>query len=307
MGGFVRTVLGDFPSAGIEGHVLVHEHVNFDTSRIKRDPDARMSEPATIVEELERFKRAGGEVLVDLSPPDNGREASVLNFIASNTQVQIVCSTGYYFGLYLPLRAINRSVEALAQEFISDITEGIEGGPIRAGIIGEIGTSIEPLPAELRVFQAAVQAQLATGVAIVTHTHFGTNALEQIKLLEKFGGDLEKIAIGHMDLYPDPEIHLEVAKRGAYVCLDNAGRLDYRPDEERIEMVRYLFDKGFGERVIISSDTSRKSHLHKYGGHGYDYVSNSFLPALRACGFSDEELKLLIHENPLRLISIGTR
>jgi|LDZT01.1.fsa_nt_gi phosphotriesterase-related protein len=304
MGRFVRTALGDITSEEIRGKLLAHEHVNFDTSKIKRDSDACLIEPETIIEELKAFSEAGGEVLVDLSTSNTGRDPKILEDISQKSGVGIVCPTGFYFGLYLPLRAISGSVSFMAEEFVRDINEGIDGSDVKAGVIGEIGWGQQTLPAERRVFESAVLAQGTTGAAIITHTYYGFNAVEQLDFLEKKGANIEKVGIGHMDLYPDPEIHLEVARRGAYVCIDNIGRTDYRPDSERVQMIRFLFEKGLGNRVIISSDISRKSHLHKYGGHGYDHVLKTFASMLFDDGFSEDEINLLLHENPLRLISI---
>jgi len=305
VGRFVRTVLGDISSEDVKGRLLAHEHVNFDTSKIKHDSDACLIEPETIAQELKYFSEAGGEVVVDLSTINTGRNPKTLEDIALKSGVRIVCPTGFYFGLYLPLRAISGSVISMAEEFIRDITEGIDGTDVKAGVIGEIGWGQQTLPAERRVFESAVIAQETTGAAIITHTYFGFNAIEQLDFLEKTGANIEKVGIGHMDLYPDPEIHIEVAKRGAYVCIDNIGRIDYRPDSERVKMIRLLFENGFGDRVIISSDVSRKSHLHKYGGHGYDHVLKTFVSMLNEEGFSKHEVELLLHENPLRLISIS--
>ena len=305
MEGFVRTVLGDVSSESIEGMVLVHEHLNFDTSRIKHDPDACMTEPETIIEELKEFSRVGGDLLVDLSTTNTGRNPEILRHIAMNCSNKVVCSTGFYFGLYLPLVAITSSANSLAERFVREITEGIDGTDVKAGVIGEIGWGQQVLPAEKRVFEAAVIAHKATGAAIITHTYFGLNALEQLDFLEKKGVNTEKVGIGHMDLYPDPDIHFEVAKRGAFVCIDNIGRTDYRPDSERVEMIRFLFEKGLGNKIILSSDVSRKSHLHKYGGHGYDHVLTRFVSMLSEAGFSEDDVLLLLHENPLRLISIS--
>ena len=51
-----------------------------------------------------------------------------------------------------------------------DLTEGIDGTDVRAGIIGEIGTDDKYIkPAEERVFRAAARAHKRTGAAVTTH------------------------------------------------------------------------------------------------------------------------------------------
>ncbi len=304
MSELIRTTTGDIPIEDIQGHVLIHEHINVDTSHIKKDPDARLMEPRTVVDELKKFEESGGQAIVDVTSKDTGRSTDIISFVNSKTNLSLICSTGYYFGLYLSFDAINRSVFELTQHFVNEIERGINGSGIKAGVIGEIGTSLNVLPSEKRIFEAAVNAQKETGVPIITHSQFGWNALEQLNLLLSLGANPEKIAIGHMDLYPDMKIHLEVAKSGAYVCIDNIGRNDYRPDDERVRNVEYLFERGLGHRVLLSSDTSRKSHLHRYGGHGYDHVSTVFVNKLKDEGFNEQEINLLYRENPLRLLKI---
>ena len=301
---FVRTVFEDVDVEEIKGDILIHEHLNVDTSSIKKDNDACLMEPPTVVDELLHFTSSGGEILVDVTSSGNGRDPRVFDFISRTSKARIVCGVGYYFGLYLPLRAVNRSVDELAEEFIREITTGIDDSSVRAGVIGEIGSSLEVLPAEERIFRAAALAQKETGAGIITHTQFGWNAIKQINMLEAYGADLTKVGLGHMDLYPDPAIHEEVARKGAFVCIDNVGRVDYRPDWERVKMINHLFSRGFGSHVLISSDVSRRSHLRKNGGHGYGHVLSEFRKMLNESGFSQEELSMLYRENPLKLLAI---
>ena len=47
-----------------------------------------------------------------------------------------------------------------------------------------------------------------------------------------------------------------------------------------------------------------KTHLHAYGGKGYDHVPVNFLPLLRKLGVSDEEIRVMTVLNPARLLDI---
>jgi predicted metal-dependent phosphotriesterase family hydrolase len=58
-----------------------------------------------------------------------------------------------------------RDVADIAGEFVRELTEG----PIRCGAIGELGVSAEPFDDELKVVQAALDAQAATGAPIFIH------------------------------------------------------------------------------------------------------------------------------------------
>jgi predicted metal-dependent phosphotriesterase family hydrolase len=62
------------------------------------------------------------------------------------------------------------AVEAIADEMVRDVEEGVRDPGIRAGIIGEIGADRWYVSAaEGRSFRAAARAHLQTGLTISTH------------------------------------------------------------------------------------------------------------------------------------------
>ena len=57
---------------------------------------------------------------------------------------------------------------------IRDLTEGMDGTGIRAGVIGELGVTRYPMgPGERKVFRAAALAQQQVGCAIIAHSAAG--------------------------------------------------------------------------------------------------------------------------------------
>ena len=49
-----------------------------------------------------------------------------------------------------------------------------------------------------------------------------------------------------------------------------------------------------------------KSHLHAYGGNGYDYVLTGFADELLAAGFTPADLHILTVDNPIAALT-GSR
>ena len=47
------------------------------------------------------------------------------------------------------------------------------------------------------------------------------------------------------------------------------------------------------------------SQLTRYGGNGYTYLAETFLPRLRAAGVSDDEIHTITIDNPRRLLTVG--
>ncbi len=76
---------------------------------------------------------------------------------------------GFYVDAAHPEGMGERSVEALATEIDADLTEGVDGTGIKAGIIGEVGCSWPLTPNERKSLAAAAMAQRETGAAILIH------------------------------------------------------------------------------------------------------------------------------------------
>ena len=44
-------------------------------------------------------------------------------------------------------------------------------------------------------------------------------------------------------------------------------------------------------------------HLKKYGGAGYTYIQETFLPYLETLGVSESDIRRIMVENPRRLLT----
>ena len=219
---------------------------------------------------------------------------------------------GWYREAYYPAEALidRRSVDDLADEIVRDATDGVGASGIRAGIIGEIGTDKPWLSAqEERVHRAAARAAKRTGLAITTHAVQSSVGLDQLTAFEAEGADLTRVVIGHADSYPDPEYHRAIVERGASVEFDFLG-MSFTPLERHgepriVEAICDLLARGHVERILLSQDVCHDSQLTRYGGNGYTYLADSFLPSLRAAGVSDDEIRTITVDNPRRLLTIG--
>lgn len=192
-----------------------------------------------------------------------------------------------------------RSVQELAQEMVDEIEQGIDGTDLKAGIIAEIGSSEGKItPLEEKVFIAAALAHNQTRRPISTHTSFSTMGLEQLALLQAHGVDLSRVTVGHCDLKDNLDNILKMIDLGAYVQFDTIGKNSYYPDEKRIAMLHALRDRGLLNRVMLSMDITRRSHLKANGGYGYDFLLTTFIPQLRQSGFSQADVDVMLRENP---------
>ena len=203
-----------------------------------------------------------------------------------------------------------RTVDDLADEIVRDATVGVGEAGIRAGIIGEIGTDKPWLsPAEERVHRAAARAARRTGLAITTHAVQSAVGLDQLDVFEQEGADLSRVVIGHADSNPSLDYHLAIVSRGATVEFDFLG-MSFTPLERHgeariVDNLRELLARGHAERILLSQDVCHDSQLKRYGGNGYTYLADTFLPRLRAAGVSADEIRTITVDNPRRLLTLG--
>ena len=67
-------------------------------------------------------------------------------------------------------------------------------------------------------------------------------------------------------------------------------------------MVAMLRDLGFLSQVTLSMDLCDLEDLRQYGGFGYAYLFEGFLPLLRDRGITEDEIELMLLRNPKRIL-----
>lgn len=302
--GHIMTVLGPIAPEKL-GPTLMHEHLFIDLAGRKQDPDTRLDDVDTACQEVALLQELGGQGLVEATCLGMGRQADAMRQVAARTGLHIVASTGFYQKSYHPLYVSERSAEELADRLVREVEEGLDGTAVRPGILAEIGTTRDEIhPDEAKVFRAVALTHRRTGLAISTHCTLGTMAEQQLDLLEGVGVDPGRIVLGHQDLQDDLELHVRLARRGAVIAYDTAGKEKYMPDAVRVRLITGMLEKGLGDRVVLSMDITRRSHLTAHGGYGYGHLLRTLVPALRAAGVGERELAAMLVDNPRRILTI---
>lgn len=289
----------------IKDITYMHEHVTIDLSKEKNNIDCKLDTFDITKEEFLRLKELGVTRVVDVSNVGIGRDVDYVMKMEEATGLNIYMSTGYYKEPFLPKEVEELSVEELAKKMIDDIKIGIDGKNKCATLIGEIGTGFEIMTElEKKVFHAAAIAQKATGVFITTHTSLGKLGHEQLNFLENLGVDLNKVILGHVALSGNLNYIKSLLKRGAYVEFDTIGKNNYLPDETRVDFIKTLCEEGWSEKLLMSVDLTRRSHLKTNGGIGYAYLIETFVPMLKEVGVKESDLKNMLVENPKRILGV---
>jgi len=309
----VQTVRGPVPPDEI-GFTLPHEHTAIALWHVPNRWDYWELTPDDPVmeSELARYRAAGGSCLVDLTPTGVGRDPARLARLSERTGLHVVMGCGWYRGAYYPpeARIDQRTVDDLADELVREDRDGVGAAAVRPGIIGEIGTDKPWVsPAEERVHRAAARASRRTGLAITTHAVLSAVGLAQLGIFEEEGADLSRVVVGHADSYPKLDHYLEIVRRGSNLEFDFLG-MSFTPMERfgegrLVELLQELLSRGHGDRVLLSQDVCHNGQLATYGGHGYTYLHETFLPRLRAAGVSAAEIDRMTIDNPRRILAIG--
>lgn len=335
----VTTVLGEIEKEDL-GVTLPHEHLLIDLRmlvnkpdpaqspefyeklrmdnlwRIKGDPyaledNALLDDKEQAVAEMAAYRAAGGRSVVDVTLRSIGRDPLALREISRRSGVHVVMGCGQYIGAAHEKKVETSTAEELAAEMIGEILEGADGTDVRAGVIGEIGTSEVISENEWKCVDAAAMASLQTGKSIHVHTAlFERNGFAVCDRLTALGVKPERIAIDHVDAKTDPDYILALLDRGVYVEFDNFGKEFYVPkdskvlrmsfdyDTTRVKVLKMIAERGHLDRVLISNDICLKNMWYQYGGNGYFHMLHNIIPMLRDYGFTQEQIVRLYEKNP---------
>jgi predicted metal-dependent phosphotriesterase family hydrolase len=294
----VMTVTGPVAAQQL-GVVLPHEHVFIDLVSEYRG-NGLLNDEHLACEELRMLRAAGGSTLVDLTLDEIGRDPAALRRISEATGISIVMGCGHYRDPYLDRAWFDRTaVDAIAEELVRDITEGVSSTGVRAGIIGEIGADRGYISAaEERSFRAAARAHAKTGLTINTHAARWPVGTAQLQLLAEEGVDPRRVIVGHTDSVPIPDYHLALVRQGCYVSFDSIGTGSPYDTDRAVDYVLDLVKAGFGAQILLSHDVCLRDHLRAAGGPGYAYLLTDFLPRLTAAGLDPEQVRSFVTDNP---------
>ena len=335
----IKTVCGEIEKSAL-GVVAPHEHVLLDLTAFYQElPVPGIEDPASqkvemwnlgilsrdcyalkdnllltdeelAIKELNFYKNAGGNTVVDASLPGIGRDPEGLKRISEATELNIIMGTGFYVGETHPEELSSMTEEEIGELMAKELTEGVNG--ICAGYIGEIGISEIFDDKERRILRAAAVAHKKTGAAINVHINpWTTNGIEAADILLNAGVNPAKICISHIDVENREDYILKLLEKGVYVEFDNFGKEYYIRrevrnsgyglfvhDTERVTLVKKLIDMGYLNQILLTCDLCLKNLLHTYGGWGYDHVLTNIVPMMEDEGITDEEIKTMLVKNP---------
>ncbi len=312
MEGKIRTILGDIKPEEL-GYTMAHEHILDDPSVGGfMDEDHRLNDYDKAKEMLQIYKGIGGKGIAEASTKHWGRNTAGMISLAKETGINIVCCTGYLCENQVNMDEWvgNKTIDELEEEMIKEVTEGMDGTNAKAGWI-KGGTSYDYISKrEEKILRAAARASIKTGAPVHTHTSTGTMGLEQIAIMSEEGLDLSHFCLAHVDRNPDYWYHKKMLEKGVYLIYDGPGKAKYYTDEVRVELLKKLVKDGYEDRIMFSNDMGKRSHHLVYGkGPGLVYIKEKWLPRLLDEGFTEEQIRKFMVDNPARFYTMykGTK
>jgi phosphotriesterase-related protein len=325
----VETVTGPIDADEL-GTTLIHEHLIFrDEAVLAQWPHAgtvKEVEPPENVDEQGAFEAAleaaraavdrGVKTIAEPTGMFGGRDVRFSRRVAEETGLQVVPCTGIYTYDYLPPYFMFRDEDAMADLFVHDIEEGIQGTEIKAGFLKCAADEPGVTPNVEKVHRAIARASVRTGKPIMAHSRpaSGTGP-RQVEIFLEEGVPPERIQIAHTGDTDDLDYIEGLLRTGVYIGMDRYGLEIFLPMERRNATVTALLERGYAERMFLSQDFCATIDWYPpeigkqmlEAGAAKDWsmtlVFDQVIPALRDAGMTDEQLQTMLVENPKRWLA----
>jgi len=324
----VETVTGPVEASEL-GETLIHEHlmsrdeailVQFpQMGTVREDPiEGVTSEAAEDVaaEFMAAAVERGVKTVVEPSCMYLGRDVRLMKRVSEKTGIQIVPCTGIYSYDHLPTPLVHRDADQIADLFVHDIEQGIQGTDIKAAFLKCAADEPGVTENVEKVHRAIARASLRTGAPIMAHSRPASDtAPRQIEIFAEEGVEMDKVQIAHCGDSPDADYVESLIEKGVWAGLDRYGIEMYQPFDQRIAVHLALLERGFANRIFVSADSCATidwfspETVQQMTGAGMvsdwtiKIVHDKVLPTLREGGMTEEQERTMLHENPARWLT----
>jgi phosphotriesterase-related protein len=245
-----------------------------------------------------------------------GRDVAFSKRVADETGLQLVACTGIYTYDHLPPFFAARDADMIAELFVHDIEQGIQGSEIKAAFLKCAADEPGLTENVEKLHRAVARASVATGTPIMAHSRPASETgPRQIEIFEEEDVDLGKVQIAHTGDTDDLDYIERLLEKGVWIGLDRFGLEVFLPMERRLPTAAALLERGYADRMFLSQDycatldwyppaigrQMMEAGLTK--GWSMTLVFDDVIPALREAGMTDEQLETMLVENPKRWLA----
>ncbi len=287
---------------------LTHEHVLVDFIGADSISPHRWNHDTVIKEimpYLQELKKHRVSYFADATPAYLGRDVLLLQKIAELSGIRIITNTGLYGAYnnkYIPSFAFESTAEELADIWINEFKNGIDGTPIKPGFIKiaiDYNDSLTHMHQKL--VKAAAITHLNTGLTIASHTGQAKGLWPQLNILKEAGVSPKAFIWVHAQAEENNENYLKAAEMGCWVSFDGLAW----DTENHIEKLLFAKSHGILGQVLISHDAGwYEPEKEIQTIRPYTNIFTKLYAELKEKGFTEDEFNLLISVNPSNAFTI---
>ena len=305
------------------GLTLIHEHFfSSDEAVTAQWPHAREHETENrlAIESAEAVMGHGVRTVVEPTAMLLGRDLPASIRLATETGLQIVACTGVYTYDYLPHFLQSRSEDFIADLYVHDIEQGIQGTDAKAAFVKCAADEPGITPNVEKLHRAAARASVRTGVPVMAHSRPASDTgPRQVEILLEEGVPPERIQIAHTGDSDDLGYIEGLLEKGVYIGMDRYGLNIYLPTEQRNATVLALLEHGYADQMFLSQDfdipiangldwfppevLEQLKGTPLDGGWSMTLLFEEIIPALKEGGATDAQFETMMVENPKRWLT----
>jgi len=291
------------------GIMLPHEHFmsTFGGEMIYEPQYDEEKLYAFVVPYLKSLKQMGCGTIADCTAAWFGREPEILKKCSEDSGVYVLTNTGYYGAAndrYIPEHAYKETADQLADRWLKEWEEGIDGTGIHPGFL-KIGVDDGPLSdIDRKLITAAARVHLQSGLVIAVHTGDNVESVkQQFDILNRENVHPGAWIWAHANKVKNLDDLVFAAQQGAWIELDG---VSVENNELHLEYVKKLKERGFLNQILLSHD-GNSFRFNDRQPKLYDDLFKTFIPMLRVNGFTDNEINQLVMVNPAKAYTIRIR
>ena len=295
------------------GLTLIHEHFRA-TDEATRfqfphlyDEDEEWQDA---INDANGVKSHGVRTVVEPSAMFLHRDARFSKRVADESGLNVILATGVYTYDHLPQPLMNRSEDQIAEIYVHEIENGIQGTGIKAAFIKCAADEAGVTPNVEKMHRAAARASNQTGRPIMAHSRPASGTgIDQMRVFAEEGVDPAKVQIAHTGDTDDLDYIERLLDTGCWIGMDRYGVDIYLPTEKRNATVLALLERGYAERMFLSQDwcstldwfpreAQEELHAAMTPNWSMTFLFEQVIPELKERGMTDEQLDQMMVENP---------
>jgi phosphotriesterase-related protein len=134
----------------------------------------------------------------------------------------------------------------------------------------------------------------------------------QLDIFESEGVAPNEIIISHVGCEKDNWFAYSemLLQRGANISFDRIGEPTFGTDQHWVDLITNAIHKGYIRQVMFSHDSAVLIHgYNEIINPGveitgdFTYISRVFIPKLQQAGVTDEQLDIMLRDNPQRVLA----